>query len=50
MLPTGRGKSALFLVPACLEDPGVTIVVVPYRALINNLVKTVQAVGIDSIE
>ena len=50
VLPTGGGKSALFLVPACLEDPGVTIVVVPYRALINNLVKIAQAAGIDSME
>ena len=50
VLPTGGGKSLLFMAPACLEDAGVTIVVVPYRALINNLVKTAQAAGIDSIE
>jgi superfamily II DNA or RNA helicase len=50
VLPTGGGKSLLFMAPACLEDAGVTIVVVPYRALINNLVKVAQAAGIDSIE
>ena len=31
VLPTGGGKSLLFMAPACLIDPGVTIVVVPYR-------------------
>jgi superfamily II DNA helicase RecQ len=41
VLPTGRGKSLLFIVPVCLDDPGVTIVVVPYRVLVNNLVTTV---------
>ncbi len=50
VLPTGGGKSLLFMAPACFEDPGVTIVVVPYRALINNLVQTAQAAGIDSRE
>jgi superfamily II DNA or RNA helicase len=32
VLPIGGGKSLLFMAPACLIDPGVTIVVVPYRA------------------
>ena len=50
ILPTGGGKSLLFMAPACLEDAGVTIVVVPYRALINNLVATIRRVGIDSVE
>lgn len=50
VLPTGGGKSLLFMAPACLEDPGVTIVVVPYRALINNMVATARKVGIDCIE
>jgi superfamily II DNA helicase RecQ len=30
VLPTGGGKSLLFMVPACLPNPGVTIVVVPF--------------------
>ena len=38
VLPTGRGKSLLFTVPALLEASRVTVVVVPYRALIKNLV------------
>jgi superfamily II DNA helicase RecQ len=40
----------LFIVPACLDDPGVTIVVVPYRALVNNLVSTATKARIDYIE
>jgi superfamily II DNA helicase RecQ len=50
VLPTGGGKSLLFMAPACLDDPGVTIVVVQYRALINNLVVTARKAGIDCIE
>jgi superfamily II DNA helicase RecQ len=50
VLPTGRGKSLLFIAPACLDDPGVTIVVVPYRALVNNLVITARMAQIDCIE
>ena len=37
VLPTGGGKSLLFMAPACLSDPGVTIVVVPFRELLKNL-------------
>jgi superfamily II DNA helicase RecQ len=37
VLPTGGGKSLLFIAPACLSDPGVTIVVVPFRKLLKNL-------------
>jgi superfamily II DNA or RNA helicase len=50
VLPTGGGKSLLFMAPACLDDPGVTIVVVPYRALVNNLVTTAKKARIDCIE
>jgi superfamily II DNA helicase RecQ len=50
VLPTGRGKSLLFIALACLDDPGVTIVVVPYRALVNNLVSTTTKARIDCIE
>jgi superfamily II DNA helicase RecQ len=50
VLPTGRGKSLLFMAPACLNDPGVTIVVVLYRALLDNLVATARKVKIDCIE
>ena len=40
----------LFTVPACLENPGVTIVVAPYRALIEDLVGRIRGSGIDCIE
>ena len=50
VLPTGGGKSLLFMAPACLDDPGVTIVVVPYRALVNNLVATAKKARIECIE
>ncbi|TKA60633.1 hypothetical protein B0A49_13140 [Cryomyces minteri] len=49
VLPTGGGKSLLFMVPACLDDPGVTVVVVPYRALIGDLVDRARKAGIDSM-
>lgn len=47
VLPTGGGKSLLFTVPAVIEQRGVTIVVVPYVALINNLVERIQSSGIE---
>ncbi|CAN9443013.1 unnamed protein product [Alternaria alternata] len=42
VLPTGGGKSLLFMAPACLSDPGVTIVVVPFRELLKNLKNAVS--------
>ena len=30
VLPTGEGKSLLFSVPACIDNAGVTVIVVPY--------------------
>jgi superfamily II DNA or RNA helicase len=50
VIPTGGGKSLLFTAPACLVDAGMTIVVVPFRALINDLVDKAKEAGIDSIE
>ncbi|KAK4903969.1 hypothetical protein LTR49_026494 [Elasticomyces elasticus] len=50
VLPTGGGKSLLFMAPACLEDAGVTVVVVPYRALLENLLSKAKQVGIDCME
>ena len=40
----------LFIAPAYLNDPGVTIVVVLYRILLNNLLKTVKDARIDYIK
>jgi superfamily II DNA helicase RecQ len=50
VLPTGGGKSLLFTVPACVEETGVTVVVVPYRALIEDLVSRICDSGVDCIE
>jgi hypothetical protein len=50
VLPTAGGKSLLFMAPACLDDPGVTIVVVPYRALLDNLVATAKKAKINCTE
>jgi hypothetical protein len=50
VLPIGGGKSLLFIAPAYLDDPSVTIVVVLYRALVNNLVIIARTVRIDYIE
>jgi hypothetical protein len=46
ILPTGGGKSLLFMVPAYLDATGVTIVVVPYRALDDNLVDRIRKSGL----
>jgi hypothetical protein len=50
VLPTGGGKSLLFTLPACIEETGVTVVVVPYRALIEDLVQRIRDCGVDCIE
>jgi superfamily II DNA helicase RecQ len=50
VLPTGGGKSLLFTLPACIEKTGVTVVVVPYRALIEDLVQRIRGCGVDCIE
>ncbi|KAH8723307.1 hypothetical protein GQ44DRAFT_569750, partial [Phaeosphaeriaceae sp. PMI808] len=50
VLPTGGGKSLLFTLPACIEETGVTVVVVPYRALIEDLVKRIRNCGVECVE
>jgi superfamily II DNA helicase RecQ len=50
VLPTGGGKSLLFMVAAFVETGGMTVVVVLYRALRANLVGRMKASGIDCIE
>jgi superfamily II DNA helicase RecQ len=50
VLPSGGGKSLLFTVPAVVEKEGVTVVVVPYRALIEDLVARIQESGVDCME
>jgi superfamily II DNA helicase RecQ len=50
VLPTGGGKSLLFIVPGLIEEGGMTVVVVPYRALITNLISRIRESGIECIE
>jgi superfamily II DNA helicase RecQ len=38
VLLIGRGKSLLFIVPGLIEEGRMTVVIVPYRALITDLV------------
>jgi hypothetical protein len=40
----------LFTAPVCLKNAGVTIVIVPFRALINKLVSIVKEASVNSIE
>jgi superfamily II DNA helicase RecQ len=50
VLSTGGGKSLLFTLLACIEKTGVTIVVVLYWALIEDLVSWIRDSGIECIE
>jgi superfamily II DNA helicase RecQ len=49
VLPTGAGKSFLFMLPALLDDAGTNIVVVPFSALMDDLVDRARQAGIDCI-
>jgi superfamily II DNA helicase RecQ len=49
VLPTGGGKSLLFMLPACIKE-GVTVVIMLYQALIKDLVKQICKCGINCIE
>ena len=40
----------LFIAPACLEDPGVIVVVVPFRALVEDVLRRLKGSGIDGLE
>jgi superfamily II DNA helicase RecQ len=48
VLPTGYGKSLLFLIPAIVEEESkmVTVVFVPLRALLNNIAAGIRQKGI----
>lgn len=50
VLPTGGGKTLLFTAPACLDDPGMMIVVIPYRRLMDDTVRNARALRIDCFE
>ncbi len=48
VLPTGSGKSITFQIPALLS-PGVTLVVSPLKALMNDQVENLRARGITTV-
>lgn len=47
ILPTGGGKSALFMLPCSLPDSGITILVVPLVSLRVDLIRRLQALKMD---
>ena len=47
VLPTGGGKSLIFMVPAMLEGSGVTVVVAPFAELKRQLVTRCVDAGLD---
>ena len=49
VLPTGAGKSVLFMLPALVEAWGTTVVIVPFAALMDDLVTRACKSGIDCI-
>ncbi|EXK25262.1 hypothetical protein FOMG_18058 [Fusarium oxysporum f. sp. melonis 26406] len=49
VLPTGAGKSILFMLPAVMGDIGISIVVVPFVALMDDLVTRATDMGVDCI-
>jgi superfamily II DNA helicase RecQ len=50
VLLTGGGKSLLFIVPGLIEEGRITVVVVPYRALITDLISRIRKSGIECIK
>lgn len=49
VLPTGAGKSILFMVPAVMASTGMSIVVVPFVSLMEDLVERATSMGVDCI-
>ncbi|KAM7209832.1 P-loop containing nucleoside triphosphate hydrolase protein [Rhypophila decipiens] len=45
VLPTGAGKSILFMLPAVMQDTGTSIMVVPFVALMDDLVARATDMG-----
>jgi superfamily II DNA helicase RecQ len=46
VLPTGGGKSLSWLIPAKMERDTVTVVVVPYKSLLQQHMQNAQSFGI----
>ena len=49
ILPTGARKSILFIVLAIIKEGRVSIIIMPFIALLNNLVEQAGAIGVDYI-
>lgn len=49
VLPTGGGKSLLFMLPAILEPYGTTVVIVPFISLAQDLLNRCQEAKIDCV-
>jgi superfamily II DNA helicase RecQ len=49
VLPTGAGKSILFILPAVIENTGTSIVVMPFVILMDDLVIRAIDIGVDYI-
>jgi hypothetical protein len=50
ILPTGAGKSLLFMLPCTLPDAGVTILIVPLVSLHGDMLRRVREMKIDHLE
>ena len=50
ILPTGAGKSLLFMLPCTLPDAGITILVVPLVSLYGDMLRRVNELRIDHLE
>jgi superfamily II DNA helicase RecQ len=46
VLPTGSGKSLLFLIPAMMSDSKVVVVFFPLRALVQTMAQQIRDYGI----
>jgi superfamily II DNA helicase RecQ len=46
----GGGKTLLFTATACLDDPSMIVVVIPYRELMDDTVRNARALRIDCLE
>lgn len=49
VLPTGGGKSLPFMLAASLPDPGVTILVAPFNALLHDYVRRLRVSQVDHV-
>lgn len=50
ILPTGAGKSLLFMLPCTLPDAGVTILIVPLVSLHRDILRRIKEMSIEHLE